>query len=166
MSHFKLTIWLWRHLHILKKNNAFIINSELLKKKYGFVNWLDSFKNSRIHIEFQAKLFIGTRNGLKTKMIKFSLWIFFLWNFNQMVVMNFWKVKIELYFQKSFWNEFLCLSKFLCPNEHIIEISIVGFYFYGLYEVFFYDFQNEFTIRFNNIFNRGFHLILKGCINE
>ncbi len=64
--------------------------------------------------------------------------------------MNFWKVVIELYSQKSFWNEFFMFIKISMPNGYIIEISIVGFYFYGLYEFFFKDFQNEFTIPLNN----------------
>jgi len=51
--------------------------------------------------------------------------------------MNFWKVVIELYSQKSFWNEIFMFIKISMPNGYIIEISIVGFYFYGLYEIFF-----------------------------
>jgi len=30
-------------------------------------------KNSRIHIKFHAKLFIGIKNGLKNEMIKLSV---------------------------------------------------------------------------------------------
>jgi len=50
------------------------------------------------------------------------MWNLFLWNFNQMVVMNFWKVKIEPCIQKSFWIYFLFV-KFFVPNGYIIEIS-------------------------------------------
>jgi len=36
-----------------------------------------------------------------------------------MLIMDFWKVKIRLYFQKSFWNWlFLSFLKKLITNEH------------------------------------------------
>ncbi len=44
----------------------------------------------------------------------------FLWNFNQMVVMNFWKVKIETCFQKSFWNDFFSI----CQNSFAQWVDI------------------------------------------
>ncbi len=61
-------------------------------------------------IEFHSKLFIKTKNGLKNEMIKLSVIIFF-WNLNQMAIMNFWRVKIVPYFQKSFWNKFFCVCQ-------------------------------------------------------
>jgi len=67
------------------ENNAFIINSGLLKLK-KWIGWLvGSLRNSRIHIEFHSKLFIGTKNGLKNEMV----WNSFMWNLNQMVFMQF-----------------------------------------------------------------------------
>jgi hypothetical protein len=62
----------------LFNNNAFIINSGLLKKKIWTGQLVRLLINSRIHIEFQAKLFIGIRNGLKTEMIKFKVNFFFV----------------------------------------------------------------------------------------
>jgi hypothetical protein len=51
------------------ENNAFIINNELLKLEKWMGQLVGLLKNSRIHIEFHSKLFIGTKNGLKNEMI-------------------------------------------------------------------------------------------------
>jgi hypothetical protein len=59
----------------LFNNNAFIINSGLLKKTIWTGQLVRLLNNSRIHIEFQAKQFIGIRNA---KMIKFNVKIFFV----------------------------------------------------------------------------------------
>jgi GTPase SAR1 family protein len=105
MIHFRLTTWLWRCLH-----NYFlkIMHSLSIVDFWSKTIWTNQLvgllRNSRIHIEFHSKLFIRIKNGLNNEMIKLSVKSYF--DFNQMVVMNFWKVKIEPYFQKSFWNEF------------------------------------------------------------
>ncbi len=57
----------------LFENNAFIINNELLKLKTWIAQLAKLLKNSRVHIEFQAKLFIRTMIGLKIEMIKFNV---------------------------------------------------------------------------------------------
>jgi hypothetical protein len=62
----------------LFENNAFIINSELLKLKTWIGQLAKLLNISRVHIEFQAKLFIGTIIGLKIEMIKFSVKFFFV----------------------------------------------------------------------------------------
>jgi hypothetical protein len=86
-----------------------------LKKKVWTSQLARLLRKSRIHIEFHSKLFTRTtKNGLKNEMVKLSVMIF-LWNLNQIVVMNFWRVRSEPYFQKFFEIIFLCLSKKLCP---------------------------------------------------
>jgi len=46
-----------------------------------------------------------------------------------MVVMIFWRIRIEPYFQKSFWNEFFAFFKISMPNGCIIKI-LNGLLFY------------------------------------
>jgi len=50
-----------------------------------------------------------------------------------MVIMDFWRVIIEPYFQKLFWNEFYLMNMFL--NIYL------GFHWWGLYKFSFGDFQ-------------------------
>jgi hypothetical protein len=58
------------------------------------------------------------KHGLNNEIIKLNVKVF-LKNFNQMVIMNFWKVRIGPCFQKSFWNEFsFCLSKIYAQWVH------------------------------------------------
>jgi hypothetical protein len=45
------------------ENNAFIINSALLKLKKWIGQLVGLLRNSNIHIEFHSKLFIGLRMG-------------------------------------------------------------------------------------------------------
>jgi len=79
MTHSKLTIWLWRHLsQLLFLNNAFIVNNGLLKFKIWIGQLVGLLRNSRIHIEFHSKLFIGTNHGFKNKIIKLSVKSFFM----------------------------------------------------------------------------------------
>jgi hypothetical protein len=60
------------------KNNAFIINSKLLKKKIWTSQLARLLRNSNFHIEFHSKLFIRIKNGLKNEMIKLSMKSFFV----------------------------------------------------------------------------------------
>jgi hypothetical protein len=58
-------------------------------------------------------------------------------------------------------------SKISRPNGYTIEISKWAFILMDFMGFFFKDFQCEFTIPIkNNIFQYGFHLVLKGFINE
>ncbi len=121
MTHFKLT-WLWRRSH-----NYFFacIHYQIMdfwSRKMWTSQLVGLLRNSNFHIEFHSKLFIRTKNWLKNEMIKLNV-NFFLWNLNQIVIMNCWRVKIEPYFQKSFWNEFFMFIKISMPNGSIIEIS-------------------------------------------
>jgi hypothetical protein len=45
------------------------------------------------------------KHGLNNEIIKLNV-NFLSQNFNQMIVMSFWKVKIKHCFQKSLWNDF------------------------------------------------------------
>ncbi len=58
------------------ENNAFIINSGFLEKKWTS-QLAGLLRNSRIHIEFHSKLFIEIKNGLKNEMIKLIVKSFF-----------------------------------------------------------------------------------------
>ncbi len=124
MTHSRVTTWLWKHLHnnVFEKN-AFIINNELLKSNIWINQLIRLLRNSKIHIEFHSKLFKVTKHGLKNKIIKLIV-KFFLWNLNQMVVTNFWRVRIGPCFPKSFWNDFFSFIKFFVPHEYIIEYVI------------------------------------------
>ncbi len=51
-------------------NNAFLINSGLLKLQKWIGQLVGLLKNSKNHIEFYSKLFIRTKNRLKNEMIK------------------------------------------------------------------------------------------------
>jgi hypothetical protein len=63
---------------LLFENNAFIINSGLLKLKKWISQFARLLRNWRIHIEFQSKLFIEIENGLKNEMIKLTVKSFFV----------------------------------------------------------------------------------------
>jgi hypothetical protein len=78
MTHSKLTTWLWRHLSQFFLNNAFIVNSGLLKFKIWIGQLVGLLRNSRIHIELHSKLFIGTKHGFKNEIIKLSVKSFFV----------------------------------------------------------------------------------------
>jgi hypothetical protein len=84
---------------LLFENKAFIINNGLLKEKTWTGQLAGLLRNQNFHIEFHSKLFIGIKNGLKNEMIQLN---HFLKNLNQMIVMNFGKVRIGFYFLKSF----------------------------------------------------------------
>ncbi len=58
------------------ENNAFIINSGFLEKKWTS-QLAGLLRNSRIHIEFHSKLFIEIKNGFKNEMIKLTVKSFF-----------------------------------------------------------------------------------------
>ncbi len=58
------------------ENNAFIINSGLLKSKIWSDQLTRLLRNSRIHIEFHSKLFIVIKHGLKNEIIKLSVSFF------------------------------------------------------------------------------------------
>jgi hypothetical protein len=92
-------------------------------------------------------------NGIINLIVKYVLY-----NFNQMIVMNFWRVKIGPCFQKFSWNEFFfCFSNILYP---------MGFN-YGLYEFSFKIFKVISLYLLNiNIINMGFDLDLKGSIRD
>jgi hypothetical protein len=60
------------------KNNAFIINSRLLKLKKWTSQLFRLLTNSRIHIEYYSKLFIRIKNRLKNEMIKLIMKSFFV----------------------------------------------------------------------------------------
>jgi hypothetical protein len=57
------------------------------------------------------------------------MWNLISWNLNQMVNMNFWKVRIGLCFQKSFCIEFFLFLEFFVPNGYVIQISKWNFIF-------------------------------------
>jgi hypothetical protein len=101
-------------------NNSFIISSGFLKFKIWIGQLTKLLRNSRIHSEFHSNLFTMTKHGLKNEIVKLNV-KFFLWNFNQMIFMNFWRVRIRPCFQKSFWILFFYLSKFLCPMGTWLE---------------------------------------------
>ncbi len=150
------------------ENNTFIINSEHLNSKICIDQLIKLLKNSRFHIEFYSKLFIMIKHGLKNEIIKLNV-NFFLWNFNQMVIINFWRVKIGPCFQKSFWNYFFSFVKIYMPNVWIhnwlskwaiIFMDFMGFSFKIFKMISLYQLI---TTMF---FNMGFDLFLKGFIND
>jgi hypothetical protein len=60
------------------------------------------------------------------------VWNIFLKNLNQMVVMDFWKVKIGPYFQKSFQNRFFfpqMNNVFKIFNQIFIHVNFTCFPF-------------------------------------
>jgi hypothetical protein len=79
-------------------------------------------RNLNFHIEFHSKLFIMTKHGSNNEIIKVNV-NFFWWNFNQMVVMNFWKVKIGPCFQSSIEMIFFSFVSVFVPNGYTIRIS-------------------------------------------
>ncbi len=123
-SHSRLTNWLWRHFHnyFLKRMHSLSI-VDFWKKKYGLISQLHYLK---FNIEFHSKIFIMTNHELKNEIIKLNV-NFFLWNLNQMVVVNFWSIKNVPCFQESFLNDFFLFIKKIMPNEYIIEIFNCAF---------------------------------------
>ncbi len=84
-----------------------------------------------------------------------------------MIIMNFWKLKIGPYFQKSFWNEFFYVCQQIMPNEYIIEISKWVFILMDF--VSFFSKISKVILPYQltkTFFNMDSHLILKGFINE
>ncbi len=125
-------------------------------------------KNSGFHIEFYSKMFIMTKHGLKNEIIKLNV-IFFSWNFNQMVVINFWRVEIAPCFQKSFWNDFFPFVKIFMPNVWIHN-------WISKWDIIFMDFMSfsfkifkmisPYQLTTTMFFKMGFDLLLKGFISN
>ncbi len=83
-----------------------------------------------------------------------------------MVIMNFWSIKIEPCFQKSFSNEFFSFVKKIMPNGYIIEISKWAFIlreFMG-YSSKIFKIISPYQLT-QTFFNQGFGLVLKGLMS-
>jgi hypothetical protein len=112
---FKQKTWLWKHLRNCFENNAFIFNRRLLKLQIWINKLIGLLKISRIHIEFHSKLFILTKHGLNSEIIKLSV-NFFLLNLNQMVVMNFEGLEFDLVFKRPFEMIFVFVCQIFCAQ--------------------------------------------------
>jgi len=111
------------------QNNAFNMNSGFLQSNIWTNQLIELLRNSKIHLEFYSKLFIMTTHGLKNEIIKLNVKSF-LWSLNQMVVMNFWKLRIRL------WNGYFFIHQFFCA-QWVHNQNVLMSYFYELFGFFF-----------------------------